>query len=61
MYIAEHICYDDACHLRKFAGNQRRKDLTEATKKLVWKLLLTGFIWSGMLIRGAIRIVMLVR
>ena len=34
VYTAEHICYDDACHLRKFARNNSRKELTDATKKL---------------------------
>ena len=30
----EFICYDDGCHLRKYAHNSRRKDLTETTKRL---------------------------
>jgi len=32
--ILEYICYDDGCHLRKFANNASRKDLTSATKKI---------------------------
>jgi len=30
----EYICYDDGCHLRKFANNASHKDLTSATKKI---------------------------
>lgn len=28
------ICYDDACHLKKFAQNPVRSDLTEIAKRL---------------------------
>lgn len=30
----EYICYDDACHLKRFARNPVRKDLTLQTKQL---------------------------
>lgn len=30
----EFICYDDACHLKRFARNPVRKDLTIQTKQL---------------------------
>jgi len=30
----EFICYDDGCHLRRYARNSERKKLTEATKRL---------------------------
>ncbi len=33
MYI-DYICYDDGCHLRKFARNPSRKDLTQTAKEL---------------------------
>lgn len=28
----EFICYDDGCHLRKYANNPKRKDLTVTTR-----------------------------
>ena len=28
------ICYDDACHLKKFCTNPKRSDLTEQSKQL---------------------------
>lgn len=31
---ADYICYDDGCHLRNFARNPIRRDLTSTTKKL---------------------------
>lgn len=31
---AEYICYDDGCHLRKYAANPCRRDLTLTTKAL---------------------------
>ncbi len=31
---AEFVCYDDACHLRRFARNSVRADLTVQTKQL---------------------------
>ena len=34
LLVIEYICYDDACHLRKFATNPVRSDLTEQTKQL---------------------------
>ena len=30
----EYICYDDGCHLRKFARNEKRKNATPTTEKL---------------------------
>ena len=30
----EFICYDDGCHLRRYARHTSRKDLTETTKHL---------------------------
>ena len=33
-YMIEFICYDDACHLKRFARNPVRKDLTIQTKQL---------------------------
>ena len=32
--ILEFICYDDGCHLRKYARHSSRCDLTPTTKKL---------------------------
>ena len=32
--ISEVICYDDACHLKKFANNPIRNCLTSTTRKL---------------------------
>lgn len=29
-----YICYDDGCHLRKFARNPTRKDVTPIAKQL---------------------------
>ena len=34
MIIAEFICYDDACHLKRFANKPKRIDLTEKVKQL---------------------------
>lgn len=34
VYCAEFICYDDACHLRKYARNPNRIAYTEHTKQL---------------------------
>ena len=31
---AEFLCYDDGCHLRKYAYNECRRGLTTTTKKL---------------------------
>ena len=31
---SDYICYDDGCHLRKFARNPIRKDLTPTSKKI---------------------------
>ena len=31
-FYPEYICYDDGCHLRRFAQNPVRKDLTPTTK-----------------------------
>lgn len=31
---AGYICYDDGCHLRRFAQNPSRKDLTPTTNKI---------------------------
>ena len=28
------ICYDDACHLKRFAANPKRSELTKQTKQL---------------------------
>ena len=28
------ICYDDACHLKKFSSNPLRKDLTLTSKRM---------------------------
>ena len=33
-YVIEFICYDDACHPKRFARNPVRKDLTIQTKQL---------------------------
>ena len=33
-FCAEFICYDDACHLRRFSRNSIQVDLTEHTKQL---------------------------
>ena len=30
----EYICYDDACHLKRYARNTVRRDLTKQTKQL---------------------------
>jgi len=30
----EFVCYDDGCHLRRYAQNPERKNLTEATRRL---------------------------
>ena len=32
--FTEYICYDDGCHLRKFAQNAKRKNLTPTAEKL---------------------------
>ena len=32
--ITEFVCYDDGCHLRRFARNPSRADLTPISKKL---------------------------
>lgn len=32
--LQEYICYDDGCHLRKYAQNSRRCDLTPTTQTL---------------------------
>ena len=34
VYCAEYICYDDGCHLRKYAENPCRSELTTTTKIL---------------------------
>ena len=34
MYFEGHIVYDDGCHLKKFAQNPRRRDLTAVAKRL---------------------------
>ena len=34
MYSAGYICYDDGCHLRRFAQNPSRKDLTPTTNNI---------------------------
>ena len=31
---AEFVCYDDGCHLRKYANNKCRATLTDTTRKL---------------------------
>ena len=31
---AEFLCYDDGCHLRKYAYNECRRGLTTTTKEL---------------------------
>ena len=33
-YFTEYICYDDGCHLRKFARHTSRKDETITAQKL---------------------------
>jgi hypothetical protein len=33
-YYAACICYDDACHLKKYACNPSRRDCTEASTKI---------------------------
>ena len=33
-YLIEFICYDDACHLKRFAESKKRVGLTEQTKQL---------------------------
>ena len=32
--LPDTICYDDACHLKKFALNPKRSDLTAISKKM---------------------------
>ena len=32
--LSEYICYDDGCHLRKYARNDKRKNLTQVSKQL---------------------------
>ena len=34
MLITEIICYDDACHLKRFAGNPARANLTTCATQL---------------------------
>ena len=43
-----YICYDDGCHLRKFAQNPSRKDLTPTTKTIAS----TNIVVDKMHIRG---------
>ena len=33
-YISEYLCYDDGCHLRRYATNPVRRDLTVWTKQI---------------------------
>lgn len=33
-FTLKFICYDDGCHLRRYARQTSRKDLTETTKRL---------------------------
>lgn len=33
-FLTEFICYDDGCHLRKYARKANRKDLTQVAQKL---------------------------
>ena len=33
-FYAEYLCYDDGCHLRRYATNPIRRDLTKWTKKI---------------------------
>ena len=34
LFLTEFICYDDGCHLRKYARHDSRKDVTAVTKQL---------------------------
>ena len=34
VFLLEFICYDDGCHLRKFAQHSTRKDVTPTAQKL---------------------------
>ena len=34
VHAVEFLCYDDGCHLRKFANNPVRSTLTDTTKKI---------------------------
>ena len=49
-FVLEYICYDDGCHLRKFARNPCRSDITPTAKKLasleivIDKLHMTGHV-----------------
>lgn len=33
-FISDRICYDDACHLKKYCANPKRKCLTTVTERL---------------------------
>ena len=34
LYLLEYICYDDACHLKKYSMHHSRCDLTQTTRYL---------------------------
>ena len=34
LYHAGYFCYDDACHLKKYACNKQRKDVTPTSKRI---------------------------
>ena len=34
VFITEFICYDDACHLKKYAQNSVRRNITQTAQKM---------------------------
>ena len=44
-YPCKFICYDDGCHLHKFAQNSTRKDATPTAQKLAKIIVLVNYIW----------------
>lgn len=39
IFFVDTICYDDACHLKKFAQNPKRSQLTEVAKAIESKII----------------------
>ena len=33
-FLVDRICYDDACHLKKYCMNPKRKSITKVTERL---------------------------
>ena len=50
----EYICYDDGCHLRKYAQNPIRRDQTPTTQFLSRMEIVVDKIWLGMLTSACI-------